>query len=182
MLLTFACGVSVRLYKTGVPEQVERDTINITQTDYAQARAKWDAQKVGVYEMRYVDPRVSAKMRVDRGTGDIFLLELTLKGHPESVDGLSAPLSGVTAEVYQPYTIDAVYDSIRDTLARVSAGEQAANNGDITNFHDYEVKFDADHGYPLHFKEQVRTTLSSQEITWRADASELEIKDFAAIK
>ncbi len=51
VLVALGCVLGIDLYTTAVPEQVERDTINISQADYEQARARWDAQKISVYEL-----------------------------------------------------------------------------------------------------------------------------------
>jgi hypothetical protein len=181
LLLAFMVGLALQVYKSAVPEQVERNTINITQTDLAQARARWDASKIDVYEITGSDLRVSARLRVDRATGDIYLLQLTIKGQSESVDGLSAPVSGVAVKVYQAYTIDAVYDSITGTLAAVTAGQPSANGGESSTFHDYDVQLDPSGTYPIRFAEDVRTTLSPREITWRTSVRDLQIKDFTEI-
>ncbi len=180
LLLTLVCIGALRLYKTAVPQQVEHDTVNITQRDYSQERTKWEAQNVSVYEITASDPLLRARMRVDRVTGDIFLLQVTARGEPESVDGLNLPISGVTAAVYKPYTIDALYDAIGDALTGASAGNSSTNSA--TNFRDYEVQFDPNRGYPVRFMEGIRTTLSAQEITWRTNVKDVQIKDFTIVR
>lgn len=186
LLLTLGCIGAIRLYKTAVPQQVEHDTTNITQRDYAQERAKWESQNVSVYEITASDPLLRARMRVDRATGDIFLLQVTARGEPESVDGLNMPISGVTAAVFKPYTIDALYDAIGDALTGASVGNSSTNSvssaDSTTNFRDYEVQFDPNRGYPVRFMEGLRTTLSAQEITWRTNVKDVQIKDFTIIR
>lgn len=182
LLLTGATALSIQGYKTIVPEQVERNTANITQADYAQARAKWDAQKIGVYEISVDDARLQVSIRVDRTTGNLYLLKLAVDGTDESVDGLKTPLSGVAAKTYGVYAVDPLFDSIKDALAGLSTGMQTAANADSTDFSDVEVQFDSARGYPVRIALYDRTTLSSHEITWRTKQRDLQIKAFTVIR
>jgi hypothetical protein len=182
LLLTSATALAIQGYKTIVPAQVERDTANITQADYAQARAKWQAQKIDLYEISVDDVRLQFRMRVDRTTGNLYLLKLAVDGTDESVDGLNTPLSGVTAKVYGAYSVDSLFDSINAALAGLSAGPQMATNAGSTDFRDVDVQFDSGRGYPVRFALYDRTTLSSHEITWRTKQRDLQIKDFTVIR
>jgi len=121
-------------------------------------------------------------MRVNRTTGEMYLLELVIKGVNATVDGLNLPLSGVTLKVYQPLTIDSVFDSIAQTIADVEAGTGGEVRGNSTVYHDYEVRFDPTVGYPTLFRTDARTTLTPQEITWRTNEKNLELSGFNDVK
>lgn len=182
LLLAAACIFALRFYKTIVPEQVAHDTITITGAAYEQARARWEAQKISVYEVTSSDPRVTARLRVNRDTGDIFLLDLKVEGRSWALADTSTALTGVSAVVYGKYTIDAIYDSIQGALNSVSAAEPARNDSGTTDFHDFDIRFDPSRGYPTHFIEYDRTTLSSGEITWRTTLNSMEVTDFTSVR
>jgi hypothetical protein len=182
LLATGVLALAIQGYKTVVPAQVERNTANITQADYAQARAKWDAQKISVYEIGVNDGRLQFSMRVDRTTDTLYLLKLAVAGTEESVDGLNTPLSGVAAKTYGVYAVDPLFDKIKNTLATLSTALQPAARADSTDYSDLEVQFDSSKGYPARFTLYDRSTLSSHEITWRTNQRDLQIQDFTVVR
>jgi hypothetical protein len=168
-------------YKALVPAQIERNTSNITRDQYAEAFAKWDSQNIGAYEVTIVDPKQEIRLRVDKRTDQLFLLSHTVLGLSESVDGLKVPLSGVTLRTFQPYTIDAIFDTIQQDVVNALSDPDLPADGVTTRYIDLHVAFDPTIGYPIHTTESLRTTLGTKEITWRTTSKDVEIKDFTVI-
>jgi hypothetical protein len=81
------CAVTANLYRLTVPEQVDRDTINITRSDYEQALAKWKARGVAEYTITLTRKADRITLRVNRQTGEIYLLEW-MRG-PDPYEGAS---------------------------------------------------------------------------------------------
>lgn len=182
LLVAMAFVLALQGYKVLVPAQVEHNTSNITQADYDQAFAKWDGQNISTYEFTVVAPKQELRMRVDRNTGDIYLLSHTVLGLSRSVDGLKVPLSGVALRTFQVYTPDAIYNSIQEDMVNTERETAQPGENATTRYIDLNVQFDPALGYPAHVTESVRTTLDTKEITWRTNANDLEIKDFTAIQ
>ena len=174
--------VAIQGYKALVPAQVEHNTSNITQADYDQALAKWQGKNVGTYEMTVVDPRQELRLRVDTTTDKLYILSHTVNGISESVDGLKVALTGVAARTFQAYTVDSIFESIREDMAATALGAGAPAGSGTTRFVDLNVQFDPATGYPVHAVEHLRTTLDTKEITWRTTGTDMQIKDFTIVQ
>ena len=182
LLAAFALLLAIQAYKGLVPAQVEHNTSNITQADYDQALAKWTGKNAGTYEITIIDPRQELRLRVDKTTNKLYILSHTVNGIAESVDGLKVALTGVAARTFQAYTVDSMFDSIREDMAATALGAGAPDVGGTTRFVDLNVQFDPAAGFPVHVVEHLRTTLDTKEITWRTTGKDIQIKDFEIIQ
>jgi FlaG/FlaF family flagellin (archaellin) len=182
LLAAMALMLAIQGYKALVPAQVEHNTSNITQGDFDQSLAKWTGQKVGTYEMTIVDPRQELRLRVDTTTNKLYMLSHTVNGISESVDGLKVALTGVAAKTFEAYTVASMFETIRSDMAATVLGAGAPTGSDTTRFVDLNVQFDPAAGYPVHIVEHSRTTLNTNEITWRATSKDVQIKDFTVIQ
>ena len=182
VLLAGAFALAIVGYKSVVRSQVEHDTAGITQSDLDQARAKWAAQNVSVYELTVTDPRRRVRLRVDQAANKLYLLELSVEGVEESVDGLNAPITDVTEQVYKAFTVDSIFDKIDTDLQGLSPSPAQPAAGEETTYRDVDVKFDPTRGYPTSYVDYTRTTLDPNEITWRSKEDSLEITDFTVVR
>jgi hypothetical protein len=182
LLLAGAFALAIVAYKAVVPAQVEHDAANITQSDLDQARARWAAQNIAVYELSLADARRHFRLRVDKAANKIFLLQLSVDGVEESVDGLNAPLADVTEAVYKVDTVESLFDKVGAALQGLSTGPSQPAAGESTTFQDLDVKFDPTRGYPTSYTQYSRKTLDPDELTWRSKQDSLEISDFTVIR
>jgi hypothetical protein len=180
---TLVLVLGIRGYEVLVPAQVEHDSANITQADYAQAHAKWDAQKINVYEINVDDGdgRLQFRMRVDRQTGNLYLLSLRAQGVDESVDGLNTPLSGVQIKVFGAYSVDSVFASINKAISAAQTSSPTIDATGSSLFTDVDVQFDPNKGYPTRFTTYSRTTPTSHEVTWRTQQSDMQFSNLTVI-
>ena len=182
LLAAVVLMLAIQGYKALVPAQVEHNTSNITQDDFDRSLAKWTGKNVGTYEITVVDPRQELRLRVDTTTNKLYMLSHTVNGISESVDGLKVPLTGVAAKAFGAYTVDSMFETIRSDMATIAVGAGAPNGSDTTRFVDLNVQFDPAAGYPVHIVEHSRTTLNTNEITWRTTSNDVQIKDFTVIQ
>jgi hypothetical protein len=64
----------------------------------------------------------------------------------------------------------------------VSTTGAGPSGGESTSFHDVEVKFDTSRGYPTSYNEYARTTLNTNELTWRSKQDSVQVTDFTVIQ
>ena len=182
LFAALALLLAIQGYKALVPAQVEHNTSNIAQADYDQALGKWTGKNVGIYEVTIVDPRQELRLRVDTTTDKLYILSHTVNGITESVDGLKVALTGVAAKTFQVYTVDFMFESIREDMAATALGAGAPAGGGTTRFVDLNVQFDPTAGFPVHVVEHLRTTLDTKEITWRTTGKDVQLKDFTIVQ
>ncbi len=166
IVLTIACVATIRFYKSSVPEQVERDTLNITEADYTQAVAKWRAQNVSEYEMTLHSGADDVTLRVNVGGTDVpQVLKHSHGGSPvtDEVPAGSALLRRMTVDLLFQYANQAVAAS----AAQSGAVPSHTSNGEYDFFRDYTVRFDQNRGYPTYFATYQRKAHTSREIVWR---------------
>ena len=167
--LVLTCIASIWMYKQVVPEHAERDTINISMTDYEQALAKWNSANIAEYRITLVQVDSEAKqqitLRVNQEEDEIYLL-----GHlyNESPFGNSNPNRPLPPGEYEEYTVDGLFAHAREWLDLALSGERLEPSSEDTDFfHDYNIRFDPDFGYPTNIEDWIRSAHLTREVVWR---------------
>lgn len=171
----------VRLYKLAVPENVDKDIINITRNQYESALAKWRLRGVSEYEMTVSRKNEVFTLRVNEDNSTVYLLEDIVDGRQVSAPGLSSPVEFAS---YSDYTVGGMFTRVKKGLDSVLSGARMLPSEDKNDyFYEYDVQFDPSLGYPTHILEYQRSTRLSREITWReAQPTSREVKDLKIIK
>jgi hypothetical protein len=163
ILLIVACAVTVQLYKSNVPEHVDRNTINVTQSDYDQALQKWTARGVSEYEISIHSGADDITLRVSGGVDTIQVLQHLHSGSPANEQRLPAG-----AALLRRMTVDLLFQNVKEALDfnALGGGSNRPGSNDVY-FFDYSARFNPDLGYPTYFSAYQRATKASREIVWR---------------
>jgi hypothetical protein len=173
LLLMFACTLALRLYKTIVPEHVERDTRNITAAEVDQALNRWTASGITQYEMRLITKEEEYKLRVDTRAETVEILDHYIGSNLQYGERGMYPL-----EDYYVLTVPALFDDAR-LISYLDLGDVGTPDEDgFTKYYDNRVAFDSMYGYPTEVSQYERRTWTSREIVWRTTISKTEIRDF----
>ena len=168
--LIVACLATAFTYRQSVPAHVDRDTINISESDYEQALAKWEARQVVEYTITVARNADQITIRVNRETGDIFLLEWLRAGHPYE-GGVPDPNNPVIPGLYYDLSVDGMFDRIREWLDAIESGQPLAPTVEETEyFNDFVARFHPELGYPIYVANYVRSAHRTREVIWRSPA------------
>jgi len=181
--LILACLASTFLYRQNVPEHVERDTINIAESDYEQALTKWEARKVVEYTIAVARNTDQITIRVNRDTGDIFLLEWLRGGRPYEGAGID-PNNPLMPGLHYNLSVDGMFETVREWLDAMKSDQPLTPAvGEIDYFNDFVAQFHPELGYPTHLVNYVRAAHRTREVVWRSsDQPSLEIKSLTIIR
>lgn len=182
LLSAVLCAALIRGYKSAVPEDTGKDIINITNSQYESALAKWRSHAVSEYEITISRPSEQYKLRVNDVERTVYVLEHTADGLKQEVRGLTAPVS------YDSYrddwTIEGLFSTTKDALESFAGGTPLLESSDTVSYaYEYNIEFDSSLGYPKHIHESQRRTLSLKEITWRFEQPKsATVKDLRVIE
>ena len=186
LALVIACVVTVRVYKLAVPEQVDRDTINITASDYEQALNKWRSSNVVEYEISSVMADEEVTLRVNQPENLIYVLRHYRNNEPFGAFDPNIPIMPSQFVKYNIYTVNGMFELAKQRLDFMQSlnGERIEpSEEEFDYFHDYIIQFDPTDGHPTYIDDKIRTAHSLRELTWRASGvPAIEVKDFKVLK
>gem|GEM_PF-5737090 len=166
--LVGACIGTTTLYRSLIPLQVDKSTINIARSDYEQALAKWQARNVVEYTTTVTRTSHEITIRVNRQTGDIFLLKWLKNGEPYEAASPD-PNIPVKAGLHYELSVDGMFERVAQWLDVIENGSGPAMTVEQTNyFGDFNVQFHPELGYPVYVASFSRAIHSSREIVWRS--------------
>jgi hypothetical protein len=169
-------------YKLNVPEHVERDTISFTESQFSEARAKWEDANVAEYEIvisfRELNAAVTHQITllVDAELEEITLMNYSIDGSPTS--------RPVSEEEYSQFTVENLFAIVEERLEAILGGVAMEDSSESrVTYRDLIVRFDPVLGYPALMEDYRRSALISREIVMREKAfSTLEIKRVSVIR
>ncbi|HEX9990920.1 MAG TPA: hypothetical protein VGE45_20875 [Chloroflexia bacterium] len=186
LALVIACVVTVRLYKLAVPEQVDRDTINITASDYEQALNKWRSANVVEYEISTIMADEEVTLRVNQPENLIYVLRHYRNNEPYGAFDPNIPIMPSQFIKYKIYTVDGMFELAKQRLDFMQSlnGERIEpSEEEFDYFHDYIIQFDPSTGRPTYIADKIRTAHRLRELTWRASGvPAIEVKGFKILK
>jgi hypothetical protein len=188
LILAFiiACVVTVRLYKLAVPEQVERDTINITSSDYEQALSKWRSANVVEYEISSIMADEEVTLRVNQPENLIYVLRHYRNNEPFGAFDPNIPIMPSQYVKYNIFTVSGMFDLAKqriDFMQSLNGERIEPSEEEFDYFHDYIIQFDSDTGHPTYIADKIRTAHRLRELTWRASGvPAIEVKGFKILK
>jgi hypothetical protein len=186
LALVVACVVTVRLYKLAVPEQVDKDTINITASDYEQALNKWRSSNVVEYEISSVMADEEVTLRVNQPENLIYVLRHYRNGEPFGAFDPNIPIMPSQFIKYNIYTVNGMFDLAKQRLDFMQSlnGERIEpSEEEFDYFHDYIIQFDPTTGHPTYIADKIRTAHRLRELTWRASGvPAIEVKGLKILK
>lgn len=188
LILAFivACLVTVRLYKLAIPEHVDRDTINITASDYEQALNKWRSSNVLEYEISSIMGDEEVTLRVNQPENLIYVLRHIREDLPYGVTDPDNPILPSQYIKYNIYTVNGMFDLAKQRLDYMVSlnGERIEPSAEEFDFfHDYIIQFDSATGHPTYIADKIRTAHRLRELTWRASGvPAIEVKGFKILK
>jgi hypothetical protein len=176
LLLVVACVGSMALYRQAVPEQVERDTVNITEASYQSAVDKWVASNLSSYEMTVERGDYAVTLDVSDNGNTTRMVKHFYRGTESRTDD--------PPEALVHMTVEKLFAQTHDALSKVTTGGlRSFVAGDTSTFYDFEVQFDPTLGYPTRITEYRRLTWVRKDITWRfLEQPDTTVRDFKVLK
>ncbi|HKP51455.1 MAG TPA: hypothetical protein VJ183_02265 [Chloroflexia bacterium] len=178
-LLIAACVGLIQLYKTNIPEHVDRSTIDVTQSEYDQALQKWRARGASEYEFSIHSGSEDIRLHVPGTSGPADVLQHLHLG--SGVDEENLPQgSGRLRRM----TIESLFEDIKEGID-VSAIDSSFGSPNSKNnlFYDYSARFNPELGYPTYYSSYLRVTRPSREIVWRSTLdAPVEVTDVKIIR
>jgi hypothetical protein len=168
--LVGACIGTIILYRSLIPVQVDRSTINIARSDYEQALAKWQARNVVEYTTTVTKTSHEITIRVNRQTGDIFLLKWLKNGEPYEAASPD-PNTPVKAGLHYELSVDGMFETVAqwlDVIDNASGPALTVEATGIDYYGDFNVQFHPELGYPVYVASFSREIHRSREVVWRS--------------
>ena len=168
LTMFFACITTISLYEVIAPEHVESDTVTVTMADFDRALAKWKAQEPEEYVITTKDGADLMSLRVRPKKGAVQIVHRERGGIIDPVDRPGYPVFRSSGHGADNRTVDGLFATAKEMLELASLKELITPRQDDTSyFHDFNIQFHPDLGYPTVIEHKVRIADPDNEIIWR---------------